>query len=469
MLVVSGRPASQALLWWILGETDAAPAVRLQGPGASQPNLVCQRLGTSSDSHLARRAFVVAATGLRPDTSYVLEVSSGNEQTQTASRTLPPRLELNQPFTIAVGSCFNLPRDRGITAFYPPERHRDGGDDPIRLRALCGDQIYMDLSPNSADALIFEAPEPWERYRLQWDDPTFAAFLRKSPTLMLADDHEFWNDYPHSNAWLLWDERRPGGRLGTRMDRAFEVFQAALNLDPAVVATPGGPGLKALLEHQARSFEVDVDPLHLFFLDTRTARNRYDDAPPRFAHATWCERLVRWLHEPHGAHVLFLSQPMIEKRSSDFARFTHTMSDVNLPDYDGDFAALWNALVRAPADRLVVAGDIHWSRLYQAREASRAADIYEVTSSPLALIPGSPPDQGSADGKVIWRPVGRADWLQRYATNASATYTTLTFRVRGGGLQPDVEVHATAWGIPASRTQGAEPLCEDTFTLRGVV
>jgi len=471
MLVVPGRPAAKALLWWVLGDAEAAPSVTLSGPGASQSHVVCRQLGNASDPLMARRVYVVAATDLQEDATYTLEAVTGHNRAQAAARTLPQALTPLHPFTIAIGSCFSLPQDRGINAFYPPAPHRDGSPDPIRLRVLCGDQIYMDLSPTSGSPLVFDAPEPWQHYHEQWHNAPYAAFLGKSPTLMLADDHEFWNDYPHGNAWLLWDESQPGGPLGGTMTRAFEVFQAALNLDPVAVAATDQAHLGELLRETTRTFEVRVDPLRLFCFDTRTARSRYDAQHPHFAPSAWLASANAWLREPGGARVLCLSQPAIEKRASWLARTTHTLADANLPDYDDDFAALWEALVSAPADRLVVSGDIHWSRLYQARRAGAArADVYEAIASPLARIPSSAPDTGKPEGKVEWdQPGGRAAWTRRYATDAEATYTTLTFRVRSGGTQPDVEVQATAWGIPRSRGQGAIPLCQDTFTLRGVV
>lgn len=471
MLLVPGRPSSQALLWWLLSDTDDIPALTLQGPGANLNPPVCRRLGEAGDPPLARRAHLVAATGLQADTVYTLEAVAGNSRAQATSRTLPQTIAPLQPFSIAFGSCFNLPKDRGINAFYPPVQHGEQSLDPIRLRVLCGDQIYMDLSATSASPLVFKAPDPWQRYGEAWRHPTSASFLSKSPTLMLADDHEFWNDYPHRDAWLLWSESSPGGTLGRQMERAFDVFQAALNLAPEVVTGTNPAELQTLLRSATRAFDMHVAPLRLLFLDTRTARSRYDDAQPHVTDPAWLTQACQWIRDAPGPCVLFVSQPVIEKRIGRFARLTHTFGDANLPDYTDDFATLWDALVAAPADRLVVSGDIHWSRLYLARKMGNArVDIYEAISSPLSLLPGDPPGTGGGDGKVEWeRPGGRADWTRRYATAAEATYTTLTFTMQSGGSQPDVEVHATVWGIPPNRGQGAIPLCQDRFTLRGVV
>jgi hypothetical protein len=471
MLIVPGRPSAQALLWWVWSDADVIPAVTISGPAAGQSHLRVLRLGEAGDPLVARRAYVVIATNLQADAAYTLEAVAGNDRAQAASRTFPPTLEPGRPFTMAFGSCFSLPTNRGIDVFYPPARHRADGEDPIRLRICCGDQLYMDMSSSSGTPLFFETPEPWQRYRAQWHDLAYATFLRQSPTLMLADDHEFWNDYPHGNAWLPWAESRPGGPLGMAMERAFDVFQAALNLDPDVAATIPEASLRSALAQTARTFEIRVDPLRLCCLDTRTRRSRYDAPRPQFTDPLWLTQAMQWLRAAPGVRILCMSQAAIEERASWFARLTHTLSDANLPDYDHDFAALWEALAGAPTDRLVVAGDIHWSRLYQARQArGTGAEVYEVMASPLARIPGGAPATGEPTGKVEWeRPGGRAHWTRRYATNAAATYTTLTFRVRSGGPQPDVEVSATVWGIPPSRAQGAIPLCQDTFFLRGAM
>ena len=471
MLIVPGRPSAQALLWWVWSDVDVTPTVTISGPAVGQSSLRVLRLGEASDPLVARRAYVVLATALQADAPYTLEAVAGNDRAQAASRTFPLTLEPGRPFTIAFGSCFSLPTNRGIDVFYPPTPHRATSDDPIRLRIGCGDQLYMDLSAASGTPLIIKPPDPWQRYRAQWHDPVYAAFLRQSPNLMLADDHEFWNDYPHGNAWLPWAESEPGGPLGMAMERAFDVFQAALNLDPDALGTTPVASLRSVLAQEARSFEIRVEPLRLFCLDTRTRRSRYDVTLPRFTEPLWLTQASQWLRAAPGIRVLCLSQAAIEERAGWFARRAHTLSDANLPDYDNDFAALWEALVGAPTDRLVLAGDIHWSRLYQARQArDTGVDVYEVIASPLARIPGGAPATGERTGKVEWeRPGGRAHWTRRYATNAAATYTTLTFRVRSSGTQPDVEVSSTAWGIPPSRAQGAIPLCQDTFFLRGAI
>ncbi|MEQ8764841.1 MAG: hypothetical protein RL885_12995 [Planctomycetota bacterium] len=250
------------------------------------------------------------------------------------------------------------------------------------------------------------------------------------------------------------------------MDRAFEVFQAALNCHPEQVSNAGALG--GLLSDKARTFSIDLGGVRLAFLDTRTRRDRFDADRPRFAPASWLGLVREWLRDGPGVRILFLSQPLIERKVNWFRRLTHTMGDVNLPDYEKDFAALWEAICEAPGDVLIVSGDIHWSRLYQVKRASSRNEVFEAIASPLALIPGNLQDRGESSGKVDWnRPRGRASWARRYAINEPATYSTIELRTLQSGVSPDVRVSINAWGRPGGLNTSARPLASSSFTLRG--
>jgi hypothetical protein len=443
MLIVPGRPAATSLTWWAMWDAAVAPVFRIDGPGATSPPRV-QSLRRPGDQLRGYDVLLITTTGLQPDSPYTLSAPfRGGGSFRANSRTLPVQLASDQPFTVALGSCYCLPRDTGLSACYPPELHA-GESDPIRVRFLTGDQIYMDLTPTSGSPIIFSAPDPWERYFQQWLKPRFRDFLTRSPNVMMADDHEFWNDYPHKSAWLSW----PSAEAGRTLDRLFSLFQSPLNVDPASVP-PGAAGLGDLLEDSARTFRMDLDPLSLFVLDTRTRRTRYDDATPRIAKppmpggSDWLQQALNWLGGLQGPGVLVLSQPLVEKPATPFQRFSHTMGDVNLPDYASDYAALWDAVLAAPHDVLIAAGDIHWSRCYlltaQGESQPRA---YEIISSALARIPGAPHKVASEpqSGTVQWRCESRsAKWISVCPpTNATPSYATLSFRRFGAQIKAEV-------------------------------
>lgn len=467
MLVVPGRPSTNGLTWWARSATGAAPKIELQGPGADGARVVSHALRRPDMPAHAGVPVVVATTGLRPDTEYALTAQGGGADADTArSRTLPDHLTPLTPFTLSVGSCYCPATDNGIAHW--SRMHAFGSDDPIRLRILCGDQIYMDLGPNSGGPISNPAPDPWRRYPQLWESPAYRPFLTASPNLMVADDHEFWNDYPHSNAWLLWDENRPGGPRGTMMDRAFSVFQAALNLDPAAVTDAAAP-MDQLLADQARTFSFDLGPLNLFVLDSRTRRTKYNTAAPHFAMAAWLDRAEQWAGTRTTPGILAISAPLARGRMSWFQRnVSHKVigGDANLPDYEDDFARLWNALFQAPHDTLIVTGDIHWSRLYHVTPGSGGGrSVYEFVSSPLSRIPSGSPDAGRASGKVEWGgPAAKATWVRRLARTDRQLYGTLTFIPLGAPGAP-VRVRAQLWGLPPDPNAAAARLAIDEFTL----
>lgn len=465
-LIVPGRPAADGLTWWVWAE--GAPALSLDGPGAARAQVDVHTVATAADPPLARNVRIVTTTGLSPDSAYRLTVTLAGGSTATgASRTLPDAVPPGTPFTFALGSCHCLARDPGgWGAFFPPDPHRDGGPDPVRLRLLCGDQIYMDLTPGGGGPILFGAPDPWDRYRDQWATARYGEFLRRAPTLVMADDHEFWNDYPHANVHLPWSESDRGGPLGAAMDRAYSVFQTALNVAPGPL--PAAPeDLATLLRRDARTFGFSAGPLRFFLLDTRTARTRFDASPPRCARPAWLAAALRWLRGLDGPGVLVVSQPLVEDAAGWVRRLTHTMLDVNLPDYAADFAALWDGLFEAPHDVLVLSGDIHWSRVYAVRRAaSPGRRVFEVTSSPLAKIPQGSYSRGDDLGKVEWEAGGGLGrWVRRAETGAPSTYSTISLIPRGPLPASGLVVRVAAWGRRAGGAPGAQMIYEDQFQL----
>jgi hypothetical protein len=325
----------------------------------------------------------------------------------------------------------------------------------------------MDLSPITGLPIVTPAPDPWTKYVEHWADARLRPFLAASPTLVMADDHEFWNDYPHSNAWLLWDEDRPGGPLGNRMDRAFSVFQAGLNLEASRIPA-NSTVLARLLADQARTFDFTAGPGRFFFLDTRTGRTRFDSKapPPGFTRPDWLARATAWLRALPGPGILVVSQPVVETQVGWFARATHTMGDVNLPDYQADFAGLWQALMAAPHDVLVLSGDIHWSRLLRVAAGLRPDHtLFEVISSPLALIFGPRSKLGEASGKVDWDG-GSADWTSVFAGNERQSYATISLLPTAMTAAAPLRVEASWWSPTEDTQRGPELLRTAEWWLR---
>jgi phosphodiesterase/alkaline phosphatase D-like protein len=127
------------------------------------------------------------------------------------------------------------------------------------LSLLLGDQVYLDLptlkdlpTPRDQLAPIFERD-----YARNWfDEGEYREVLAAAPSACVADDHEYWNNFPHASPWIQNSWSAIGRAEWTRSARVlYEAFQAAqpsapadelvIDLPPAsiFVAVPNhGPG-----------------------------------------------------------------------------------------------------------------------------------------------------------------------------------------------------------------------------------
>lgn len=466
MQVVAGRAATDGLTWWVQSDSSALPALSLRlGTTASGVDSGIVPVARVLDVGAGWPAcFAVATVGLRADTPYTLRAElPGGSSAEAVSRTLPDREVVGAPFTLAFGSCYYAENDtKGLAERFPPQGNDVNGADPIRLRLLLGDQLYMDLG--SGTMPLFNTPDPWERYHTHWNKQQFSSFLAKggAPTMVCADDHEFWNDYPHGGVQLRWAENEPGGPLGKEMDRAFSCYQAALNLEPGFLAGQGGADpveLKRALKEEARTLEVALPSADLFMLDTRTKRTRFNIDRPGFCPGGWLAAVERWLAGLTRPGILTLGQPIVEEAAGWWKRTLHTMGDVNLPDYAGQYARLCEAIMGAPHHVLILTGDIHWSRLYHIGRDASSEHVHEAVSSALARIHQGEPDTGDSAGDLKWEG-GAASWRRGgdggpYVSTETSTFATVTLKPNPAG---GVETTVTAWG-------GGRQLSSDTFTM----
>jgi hypothetical protein len=245
------------------------------------------------------------------------------------------------------------------------------------LRFLVGDQIYLDVFSATGIPNPLVAPNVWEIYTKQWADQNFQQFFMSTPTGILPDDHEFWNDYPHGNLQLPYLSNTV---LRSNLERdaraALQAFQLPLNVNGQA------------------SFSFAVPPLHFYVLDTRLSRTRYDANPARFMHPQDRADVLQWLAHLPGPGILVMADSLVTNPSPDWQRLLHTMGDVTLGDYGEDFYALWQGIIGAPHDVLLLSGDVHYGGFGEvstqasryARPGPRLGKVYECVSSALALL-----------------------------------------------------------------------------------
>jgi hypothetical protein len=290
--------------------------------------------------------------------------------------------------------------------------------------------------------------------------------------MMLADDHEFWNDFPHQQVHVLWDPDSANDPLWRELIEAYEQFELPLNLDPRSVAAAAGPEqLLFAVRREGRSFSFSVRPLEFFALDTRSDRTLHDLPQSHFVAPNRLDAVVQWLARLQGPGILVLSEPFVAEEASYLKALgiKAAATDWHLPAYASDYARLLDALFDAPHDVMVLSGDIHWSRLLHIQGNRNGKTIYELISSPLSLIAEQDAPHPSArtgdDGKIGWQSerlgARSANWKALVVPPAElATYATVRFRRMGVSAELDALIDF--WGQMGGAPTTARPLLPTT-------
>lgn len=74
----------------------------------------------------------------------------------------------------------------------------------IDFKLMAGDNLYLDVAPDqNSFGAGDQVQEVAKRYVDYWlNDDDLAIAFASSPTLLTFDDHDLWNDFPHSITWL---------------------------------------------------------------------------------------------------------------------------------------------------------------------------------------------------------------------------------------------------------------------------
>ncbi len=277
------------------------------------------------------------------------------------------------PLSFAFASCF-YGHSRSSASFGSSLeralRSSQSRGHPIDFSLLAGDNLYVDIAPDqeryAADSGAYE--ETAERYASYFlEEQRLGSALRAGPTLFTYDDHELWNDYPFPSAWLSRSSAPHAQTWANASCAGIDTFQHSLN--------PRTPGLN-------RSYALEMGGFDFYVADTRTERSR----DRLMSDARWGE-LCAWLERGERPKVLVLGQPLWQEGESKTLFVT---GDHNLAYYARQYGELCAALARCRWDVLVLAGDVHFSRLLQLRLGpSGALRVHELVCSPAEHIPST--------------------------------------------------------------------------------
>ena len=388
---------------------------------------------------------VVQSPLLETNRLYRAQLARNSEILATAAfRTLPealPRLG-EDPFTVLLGSCFCLEKDRQGDAGFSFDRLP--WEDRPHMKILCGDQVYLD-QPTWKN---FPMDSAWlagfflRKYIDAWSqsDPSgtrgYGRILKEGASYFASDDHEFWNNYPNWTTLVQNSWTKAGRDQWAAPSRyLFNVFQ---NSDP---------------EGDPKCF--NVPPLSFLILDCRYNRAEGDNS---FVSGLQMTRLNDWIEELNRQGwygFLCLGQPIFHQPANWFER---RFADRSLPDYN-QYRKLVESLAKSKQPLVILTGDVHFGRIARCRLAG-AADLFEVISSPTSLVdplvggkahlppPTYPAQPLAGIPRVAIHVVNTVE--QTPAMTPNENFLTMHFWSKG----PSVRVRLKFWPV---RTQGQNP------------
>lgn len=271
-------------------------------------------------------------------------------------RTLPNKIPNQQqkPFTIGVGSCFYSKHDGGQVgqAYQALYEHKDLSPD---IKFLTGDQVYLDIglgwypldATDVQDRIADDYAESWELLR---------SMLRRGGTWMLADDHEYWNNYPYLkgfNPYLVTLD------LSSSFRKRWE---HAAQLGVSIVQQ-----IKPI-----RTFDIGKD-LSVCIADLRT--ERWDNG---FLSNESFKLLSNWAKNLTTPGVLAIPQPLIAEKGG--------ASDYSLPHWEVQYNELLQHLSNCDHDIVVLTGDVHYGRIAEVKLGNSKGRLIEVITSPMSNL-----------------------------------------------------------------------------------
>ena len=268
------------------------------------------------------------------------------------------------------------------------------GDSPeVQLKRL--DEILKTFSFERIERLAWS--ETLGRYLRYFLTGGHARALRTLPTFVTWDDHEHWNDYPwkqihmsREDSWLGFDSVVDHYKAAAQA--CLEAFQLPLN-------PPSWPGSYSYC-FQGPTLDGGAWPQASFcVIDDHTRRT---EDRMTFISTDGKDsdmgKLRDWATSLPGPGVLVLGQPLIIKATTiriDLL-IKEFIADHNPPFYEEEYRNIWEALQSARWDVLVIAGDVHHSRLIQVKTGTildssiPEGAVWEYVTSPACHVPTQP-------------------------------------------------------------------------------
>jgi hypothetical protein len=282
-------------------------------------------------------------------------------------QTLPEHLSSDSPFVVALGSCFYNEEDEGSAASaYTNLFFQDNKWIKPQVKFLTGDQVYLDIGLDSL------SPVPRDIRNRIADDYAGVwqiqrSMLRHGATWFLADDHEYWNNFPYTSG------KNPYLWMITAFDKLKKVWSHT--------ATQGVERIQQV--SLIRTFDIGNE-LSFCFADLRSKRDK-GEHPVKMIPTRAFKQLIDWAKNLTSPGVIVLPQPLLVEPGS--------YEDFNLLNYKIQYQTLLQALASSGHDIICLSGDVHFGRIASVPLGDNGAMLHEIISSPMSNLTG-------LDGKV---------------------------------------------------------------------
>ncbi|ROH87032.1 hypothetical protein ED236_04900 [Pseudomethylobacillus aquaticus] len=455
-----------------------------------------------NDQHPLNHRVVFKLTGLANDQDAEITIRSGTDLQTLRCRSLPAQVPwaMDGSFNILLCSCYSQPDDgTGLLSKIVSAPHLRPD-----LTLMMGDQIYGDLplfedlptdTPGLARKLGRKYLNNWRPMQQGESGSGLSSVLSKAPSLCVADDHEYWNNYPYRQYQLPKTYTAKGRAQWRAVAQAlyqdYQLIDPALPIDPemdkvvfhntALQVDPARPTLDVV-------HRLDIDPLKLLVVDLRSDRDPgywQKDFPVSAPHAQpfdslvspkvmaemrrWADDLLLAKQNRQPAFGLFSSgQAFLIPPAEEKDREKVDAEMANYRQFNEQIMPIFEQLAAADIPVVYITGDVHWGRLAQARQSgSSHTTLHEVISSPSFVIHVAATDSFKLIGNSVRRLFGQSDPWPRHPSvpqppgkvgrltlpqfdpehgsglrQRGDQIAMLSFRRAGAGIDFDVTYHA---------------------------
>jgi hypothetical protein len=308
---------------------------------------------------------------------FFIHVHCGNETFTLTSRRLPVQIptQAEGGFNLLLSSCYYEPNDRKR----PLSKRIASLKPQADLTLLAGDQVYLDLpsQQNLPTPKHLLAQTLGKKYQANWfarnpNHPGLSTILAHGPVVCLPDDHEFWNNFPYSQAQLNNTHSEQNRNIWSECATTlFNRYQQAPVQEPGFL-------------------RLDLAPLSFLFLDTRSSRDNkskriFTDAS-KAALNQWKKDLLQNKTNGKPAIGLLCSGQALMIDAAGWPEKYY--ADMEMPNYM-DFDILKNNLEELLFNGvpiIYITGDVHWGRIIEGRNPQGKPLFYEIIASPSRLI-----------------------------------------------------------------------------------